>query len=229
MEKILKYLLKGQMINATMNVSLKSITDALDVNVCGRWKLCSHLFENIIQQLLATFHQSEHETFLWQKSKLLTCLEICWQNLLTKCESSNKKNLLTKKSADERNLLTKIESADNQKTVPAQHIKTSSWDFASRQPGHGWRAHSFGQIQRLYMCLGRAFLEGPPIRGKSWMREYTRRPEEKPFLFHVWLAQKWIGHCDYLAADVCKNLLTAQEKWTESKIAHEICSQWANL
>ena len=24
-------------------------------------------------------------------------------------------------------------------------------------------------------------LEGPAIRGKSWMREYTRRPEEKPF------------------------------------------------
>jgi hypothetical protein len=33
--KNLKYLLKGQMINA-MNVSLKSITNALDVNVCGR-------------------------------------------------------------------------------------------------------------------------------------------------------------------------------------------------
>ena len=36
MEKILKYLLKGKMINATMNVSFKSITDALDVNVYGR-------------------------------------------------------------------------------------------------------------------------------------------------------------------------------------------------
>ena len=33
MEKILKYLLKGQMINATMNVSFKSITDGLDVNI----------------------------------------------------------------------------------------------------------------------------------------------------------------------------------------------------
>jgi hypothetical protein len=32
----LKNLIKGQMINATMNVSLKSITDALDVNVYGR-------------------------------------------------------------------------------------------------------------------------------------------------------------------------------------------------
>ena len=36
MEKILKYLLKGQMINATMNVSFKSITDALDNNIYGR-------------------------------------------------------------------------------------------------------------------------------------------------------------------------------------------------
>jgi hypothetical protein len=35
-EKILKYLLKGHMINATMNVSFKSITDALDVNVYSR-------------------------------------------------------------------------------------------------------------------------------------------------------------------------------------------------
>ncbi len=88
MEKILKYLLRGKMINATMNMSLKSITDALDVNVYGRWKICSHLFKNVIQQLVATFHRSEHETFLWQKLKLLT-IEICWQNLLTKCESAN--------------------------------------------------------------------------------------------------------------------------------------------
>jgi hypothetical protein len=36
------------------------------------------------------------------------------------------------------------------------------------------------------------------------MREYTRRPEEKPFPFHVWLAQSWIGQHDYLAADVQK-------------------------
>ena len=64
MEKILKYLLKGQVINATMNVSLTTSTDALGVNVCGRGKLCSHLFENVIQQLAETFHQSEHETFL---------------------------------------------------------------------------------------------------------------------------------------------------------------------
>jgi hypothetical protein len=35
------------------------------------------------------------------------------------------------------------------------------------------------------------------------MRGYTRRPEEKPFPFHVWLAQ-WIGQRDYLAADVWK-------------------------
>jgi hypothetical protein len=34
------------------------------------------------------------------------------------------------------------------------------------------------------------------------MRGYTRRPEEKPFPFHVWLAQNWIGQRDYLAADV---------------------------
>jgi exosome complex RNA-binding protein Csl4 len=36
MEKILKYLLKGQVINATMNVSLTTSTDALGVNVYGR-------------------------------------------------------------------------------------------------------------------------------------------------------------------------------------------------
>jgi hypothetical protein len=35
------------------------------------------------------------------------------------------------------------------------------------------------------------------------MREYTRQPEEKPFLVHVWLAQNWIGQHNYLAADVC--------------------------
>jgi hypothetical protein len=36
MKKIMKYLLKGHMINATMNVSFKSITDALDVNIYSR-------------------------------------------------------------------------------------------------------------------------------------------------------------------------------------------------
>jgi hypothetical protein len=33
------------------------------------------------------------------------------------------------------------------------------------------------------------------------MRKYTRRPEEKPFPFHVWLAQNLIGQRDYLAAE----------------------------
>jgi hypothetical protein len=93
---------------------------------------------------VASFHQLEHETFLRQKLKLLT-IEICWQNLLPR-------------KICWQNLLTKIESADDQKTVPAQRITTCSKNFASRQPGHGWRAHSFGQIWRLYMCLGRTFL-----------------------------------------------------------------------
>jgi hypothetical protein len=57
------------------------------------------------------------------------------------------------------------------------------------------------------------------------MREYTRRPEEKPFPFDVWLAQNGIGQRDYLAADVCKNLLTAQENCSENKIDHKICAQ----
>jgi hypothetical protein len=40
------------------------------------------------------------------------------------------------------------------------------------------------------------------------MREYTRRPEEKPFPFHVWLAQNWIGQREIIL------LLTS------AKIAH---------
>ena len=55
-------------------------------------------------------HQSEHETFLWQKSKLLT-IEICWQNLLTKCESANYRNLLTE-SADKKRICWREKSAD---------------------------------------------------------------------------------------------------------------------
>ena len=102
MEKILKYLFKGHMINATMNVSFKSITDALDINIYGRWKLCSHLFKNVIQQLVVMFRQLEYDTFLWQKSKLLT-MEICWQNLL--------KNLLTE-SADKNQICWQEKSAD---------------------------------------------------------------------------------------------------------------------
>jgi hypothetical protein len=57
------------------------------------------------------------------------------------------------------------------------------------------------------------------------MREYTCRPEEKPFPFHVWLAQNWIGQRNYLAADVCKKMLIAQENCSENEIAHKICSQ----
>ncbi len=72
MQKILKYLLKEQMLNSTIKASLQPIADALDVNVYGRWLLYSPLFENVIKQLMATFHYPEHETFLWQKSKLLT-------------------------------------------------------------------------------------------------------------------------------------------------------------
>ncbi len=55
--------------------------------------------------------RSEQETFLWQKSKLLT-IEICWQNLLTRKVCWQ--NLLTREICWQ-NLLTKIESADHQK------------------------------------------------------------------------------------------------------------------
>jgi hypothetical protein len=51
------------------------------------------------------------------------------------------------------------------------------------------------------------------------MREYICRPEEKPFPFHVWLAQIWIGLRDYLAADVRKKICS------EDQIAYKICSQ----
>jgi hypothetical protein len=44
------------------------------------------------------------------------------------------------------------------------------------------------------------------------MREYTRRPEEKPFPFHVWLAQNWIDQRDYLAADACKKIAHSPRK-----------------
>ena len=55
----------------------------------------SHLFKNVIKQSVATCHQSEHETVLRQKSKLLT-KEICWQiaNLLTREICWPKTNLL---------------------------------------------------------------------------------------------------------------------------------------
>ena len=49
------------------------------------------------------------------------------------------------------------------------------------------------------------------------------------FPFHVWLAQNWIGQRDYLAADVCKKIAHSPQKLLIEKIAHKICSQWANL
>jgi hypothetical protein len=44
------------------------------------------------------------------------------------------------------------------------------------------------------------------------MREYTRRPEENPFPFHVWLAQNWISHRDHVAADICKKIAHSTRK-----------------
>jgi hypothetical protein len=44
------------------------------------------------------------------------------------------------------------------------------------------------------------------------MRKYTRRPEEKPFPFDVWLAQNWISQRDYLAADVCEKIAHSPQK-----------------
>ena len=104
MEKILKYLFKGHIINATMNVSFKSITDTLDFNIFGRWNLCSHLYENVIQQLVATFHRrnmrhssdKNQNCWLWKSAD-----RVCWQNvnLLTRkiCWHNLKSNLLTTK------------------------------------------------------------------------------------------------------------------------------------
>jgi hypothetical protein len=51
------------------------------------------------------------------------------------------------------------------------------------------------------------------------MREYTRRPEEERIPFHVWLAQNWIGHHDYLAANVCKKIAHSPRKML-TKFAH---------
>ncbi len=179
LEKILKCLLKGQVINVTMNVSLKSFTNALDINVCGRWKLCSHLFENVIQQWVATFHQSEHETFLWQKSKLLT-IEICSQNLLTKCESAYlrnlltesadricwQKNLLTKKSADKRNLLTESAADKNQICWQPKNRAGSTHQNLFQKlritPAGPWLARTF-----LWSNLTPVYVLGPDLPAYS--------------------------------------------------------------
>ena len=86
MRKLLKYLLKEK-IN---KCNTKCVIAAC---YWGPWCIClwlvmifSHLFENVIKQSVATWYNLEHETFLWQKSKVLT---IYWQNLLTTCESAN--------------------------------------------------------------------------------------------------------------------------------------------
>ncbi len=68
------------------------------------------------------------------------------RNLLTQRKTADDKNLLTE-SADDKNLLTKIESADDEKTLPARLINTTATKkFASRQPATGWRGH-FKRLQ----------------------------------------------------------------------------------
>ena len=112
--------------------------------------------------------------------------------------------------------------------------------FSVKKPAVQYKYHNTIEWQVCWQCtivqwtnrhpfLQGCTKEGPAIRGKLWMREYARRPEEKPFLFHVWLAENWIGQRYYLAADVCKKLLTVQENCSENRIAHKICSQWASL
>ena len=68
----------------------------------------------------------------WQKTNLLT-REICWQNLLTK-----------NKSADRICWQNRI--CWQPKTRAGSTHQNYSKNLAPRQPGHGWRAHSFGQI-----------------------------------------------------------------------------------
>jgi hypothetical protein len=49
------------------------------------------------------------------------------------------------------------------------------------------------------------------------------QPEEKPFPFHVWLAQNWISQRDYLDADVCKKIAHSPRKLSKellTKFAH---------
>jgi hypothetical protein len=52
------------------------------------------------------------------------------------------------------------------------------------------------------------------------MREYTRRPKEKPFPFHVWLAQTGLASVIILLLMSAKKLLLAQENCSENKFAH---------
>ncbi len=80
---------------------------------------------------------------------------ICWQ----------KTNLLTRKICWQ-NLLTKIESADDQ---------ASSKNFASRQPGHGWLAHSFCQIQHLSMSSDRTFQTKTSFWRASHVRLFRKK------------------------------------------------------
>jgi preprotein translocase subunit SecA len=63
------------------------------------------------------WRQKSADGICWQKTNLLM-IKICW-----------------------RNLLTKIESADNEKTLPARWINSTAKKFASRQPATGWRGH----------------------------------------------------------------------------------------
>ncbi len=66
--------------------------------------------------------------------------------------------------------------------------------------------------------------EGPAIGGKSWMREYTRRPEEEPFPIPCLAGSKLdrparLSYCWRLQKNCSR----------PTKIAHKILSQWANL
>ncbi len=48
------------------------------------------------------------------------------------------------------------------------------------------------------------------VANREWWNIRAGR-RRNHFPFHVWLAQNWIGQPDYLAADVCKKLLTAHK------------------
>jgi hypothetical protein len=60
-------------------------------------------------------------------------------------------------------------------------------------------------------------LEGPAIRGKSYMTEYTRRPEEKPCPFPCLAGSKLDRPADNLAADVCKKIAHSPRKLLREK------------
>jgi hypothetical protein len=121
----------------------------------------------------------------------------------------------------------------------------ANWDYASCQCASSWWAVNYTFLTLTPACNHNAVLSlhlsviGSTYTTFSWkVRQYVvnrewRKKRAGRRRNHSRFMSGWLktgsASAIILLLTSAKKLLTAHENWLEKKIAHKICSQWANL